>query len=323
MDISPRPPSFLVSDQEEESIGRRRSNGGGSPNPHKSLLRQQLEREESSFEPVRSEGNDPLGDHAELSEPQGIPTARNLRESDIINHAPYLTSPYASNYGGVYGSLSSRINDSSLRQAGRLFREQQAGGVPEPDKEREPLLAKRVEREDGQIVEVIIGQSTLPQTVFNSVNVLIGIGLLSLPLALKYSGWLVGMGFLLFSAIATRYTAGLLATCLDIDDGLVTFADLAYVAYGPKARVATSILFFVELTAAAVALVVLFADSLDTLIPGWGLSVWKIVCGIVVTPLNFVPLRFLSFTSVLGIVSCFGSKFSYVEFLIMLKWRQL
>jgi vesicular inhibitory amino acid transporter len=59
------------------------------------------------------------------------------------------------------------------------------------DKEREPLLVQAVTTESGRVEHVIVGQSTLPQTVFNSVNVLIGIGLLSLPLGIRYSGWLV------------------------------------------------------------------------------------------------------------------------------------
>jgi vesicular inhibitory amino acid transporter len=64
-------------------------------------------------------------------------------------------------------------------------------GVVPADKEREPLLVKAVVTEEGKVEHVIVGQSTLPQTVFNSVNVLIGIGLLSLPLGLRYSGWYV------------------------------------------------------------------------------------------------------------------------------------
>ncbi|KAF7846448.1 hypothetical protein BT93_L4357 [Corymbia citriodora subsp. variegata] len=193
-----------------------------------------------------------------------------------------------------------------MRHAGRLFRQQQQQGVTEPDKEREPLLVKQIEEDDGNVINVVVGQSTLPQTIFNSVNVLIGVGLLALPLALKYSGWVIGLIFFVFAAVSTQYTAKLLAKCLDVDNSLITFADLAYVSFGPKARVATSILFSLELIATCVALVVLFADSLDALIPGLGLTEWKILCGVLLIPLAFMPLRLLSFTSILGIMSCFG-----------------
>jgi vesicular inhibitory amino acid transporter len=142
--------------------------------------------------------------------------------------------------------------------------------------------------------------------------VLIGVGLLSLPLGIKYAGWICGMSFLFLSALITAYTAKLLAKCLDVDASLITFADLAFITYGPKARVVTGILFMLELLAACVALVVLFADTLNILIPGVDVIQWKIVCGILLVPLNFVPLRLLSFSSILGIFSCFSSK-SVVE----------
>lgn len=182
-------------------------------------------------------------------------------------------------------------------------------GVTEPEQEREPLLVKQVE-EDGKIINVVVGQSTLPQTIFNSVNVLVGVGLLTLPLAFKYSGWVIGIVFLAFAALTTCYTAKVLAKCLDVDNSLITFADLAYVSFGNKARIAVSLLFSLELLAACVALVVLFADSMNDLIPGWGVIAWKVVCGIVLIPLVFMPLRLLSFTSILGVLSCFGSEYS-------------
>ncbi|KAL1616225.1 hypothetical protein SLS54_008518 [Diplodia seriata] len=226
------------------------------------------------------------------------------RDQSIFSIEPSLSSPFGSSYGTRYGSFRG-TNDAAIRQAARLFNEQQLKGTTQPDQDREPLLVKQVE-EDGHVINVVVGQSTLPQTVFNSVNVLIGIGLLSLPLALKYTGWVIGLLFFFFSAIATQYTAKLLAKCLDRDNSLITFADLAYVSFGHRARVAVTILFTIELLAACVALVVLFADSLDALVPGLGLLGWKIVCGIILVPLNFLPLRLLSFTSVLGILCCLG-----------------
>ena len=96
---------------------------------------------------------------------------------------------------------------------------------------------------------------------------------------------------------------------MDVDAGLITFADLAYVSYGQKARIATSVLFTLELLAACVALIVLFADTLDLLIPGVGVTEWKILCGLLLIPLNFAPLRLLSFSSVIGIFSCFSSTY--------------
>lgn len=230
-----------------------------------------------------------------------------VHDDNVFSIEPSLTSAFGGSYGTAWGSLGSRVNEPAMRHAGRMFREQQLRGVNAPDQERQPLLVKKVEEPDGRVVNVVVGQSTLPQTIFNSVNVLIGVGLLALPLSLQYSGLIPGLIFFFFAAGCTMYTAKLLAKCLDVDSSLITFADLAYVSFGHGARIATSILFSLELLATCVALVVLFADSLDALTHGtWGLTEWKVVCGIILVPLSFLPLRLLSVTSILGIVSCFG-----------------
>ena len=304
-EIPTRKPSFVLSAEDEETPPPARQ--PPSTAQSKSLLREQLQREGSSREAILDDDSaQPKHDEA-ATPPRDIVSS--TPQGSVLDRAPYLASPFSSSHGGIYGSLASRVNSSSMRHAGDLYREQQEQGRQEPDKEQEPLLVKYVEQKDGHKVPVVIGQSTLPQTVFNSVNVLVGVGLLSLPLGLMYSGWLFGMLFLFFAAITTRYTAGVLAKCLDVNPVLIGFADLAYQAFGRNARIATGIIFTVELLATCVALVVLFADSLDDLIPGWGLVAWKIFCGVILAPLSFVPLRYLSFTSVLGIISCFGSKF--------------
>ncbi|KAI4095361.1 MAG: hypothetical protein LQ344_001659 [Seirophora lacunosa] len=300
-ELPPRRSAFTVSaEDDEEGIGTRRSDP--SPTEHRSLLRQQLERQESSSQaliddvPSKSTG---VPKHARAD-------SSDARGSDVVDRAPYLASQYASSNGGLYGSLASRVNESSLQHAGKLFDEQQLRGVGEPDKEDDPLLIRRVEHEDGKIVEEIVGRSTLPQTILNSVNVLVGVGILSLPLAMRYSGWVFGMLSLLSAALSTRYTARILAKCLNRYPLITHFSELGSAAFGIKTRITVEMLITFELAAACVALVVLFADSLDALIPGWGIVEWKVVCGIVILPLNFVPLRYLSITSVFGVMCSMG-----------------
>lgn len=303
---SRRPTLFvLATGDEEERIGARRSEP--SPTEQRSLLRQQLERQESTSQAVISETASTTAE-APTSKQAPVRSYDVGGTGDVLDRAPYLASPYASSYGGLYGSLSSRVNESSLQHAGKLFDEQQLAGAGEPDKEDEPLLIRRVEQEDGKFIEEVVGRSTLPQTVLNSVNVLIGVGMLSLPLALRYSGWVFGVLFLLLAALATRYTAGLLAKCLNRFPRMTHFSELGYTAFGMKMWIAMEILITLELGAANIALVVLFADSLNALLPVWGVVAWKIVCGAVVLPLNFLPMRFLSITSVLGVLCALGSR---------------
>lgn len=310
-EITPVRPSFRVETDEDDTASDFPRTGLGSPAPpdERSALRRALQ-----------DGDRRASDNAVVDEEHGATEETSLlpnavtraRGESIFNIEPSLSSPFGGSYGTGYGSLSARVNESSMRHAGRLFTDQQLKGVTEPEQEREPLLVKQIE-EDGHIINVVVGQSTLPQTIFNSVNVLVGVGLLTLPLALKYSGWLIGMIFLAWSAVVTGYTAKLLAKCLDVDSSLITFADLAFVSFGNKARIAVSILFSLELLAACVALVVLFADSMNALIPGWDTLFWKMVCGVILIPLSFLPLRFLSFTSILGVMSCFGSTYPHSQ----------
>ncbi|KAK6541744.1 hypothetical protein TWF694_007533 [Orbilia ellipsospora] len=211
----------------------------------------------------------------------------------------------AMNYGTSPGS---RLNDASLRHAGHLFISRQ--GSLASRMEAEPLLVRKesITDETGKtiVVNVAVGQSTIYQTIFNSINTLVGIGLLSLPLGFRLSGWVIGVGFLCFSMLSTLYTAGIIATCMESNPVLITYGDLAWAAWGRKGRIIISIIFFLELLAACVALVILFADSLHDLIPDVSVLTWKLFCGLVLTPLCFLPLRLLSVTSILGIFCTFS-----------------
>jgi vesicular inhibitory amino acid transporter len=321
LEVTPNRPSFVLSaDDDAEPGPYARTDLEGAPQDRTSLIRAQLDSsshtDEGAIEDTEDENTAetprPLN-RAEVdkyrlgSELGSVRSRASMRGSQsIFAIEPHLATPLVGSYGTSYGTLRSTLSENSMIHAGQLWRQQQATGASKPDMEREPLLVKEVEQ-DGKIVLVIEGQSTLPQTVFNSTNVLIGVGLLSLPLGIKYSGWVCGMVFLLFSAVATSYTAKLLAKCMDVDSTLLTFADLAFISYGRKAQIATSILFMLELLAACVALIILFADTLDLILPGIGVNQWKVLCGLLLIPLTFAPLRLLSFSSVLGIVSCFGS----------------
>jgi len=87
---------------------------------------------------------------------------------------------------------------------------------PEPCDAFESLKVQQVEN----------FHSMIPQTMKRK-RLIQGRGLLSLPLGPKYCGWLLGMIFLILAAIGTRYTAGLLAKCLDVDHSLISFSDIA------------------------------------------------------------------------------------------------
>ena len=307
-EIPQRKPSFIVSEgDEEESLGSKRSGEYPSKAEARSLLRQQFSGAGSAEEAVTDDDDGPSTQNPHSESLLSIPNEQQ-QERGRTNHAvrsSLASSPFDSNYGGIYGSLPTRRGESFVRSSIGRGNEAQIEGKP-PIGEEDPLVIKTIEERDGKKVQIIVGQSTLPQTVFNSVNIMIGIGLLSLPLALKQAGFLIGMVFLLLAAAVTRYTAKLLTKCLDLDTALVSFSDIAWKAYGLKARIAIGLLFTMELSGACIALVILFGDTLDALVPGYGTVTWKILAGLILVPLNMIPLRYLSVTSILGILCNLG-----------------
>ncbi|KXS21832.1 hypothetical protein M427DRAFT_93117 [Gonapodya prolifera JEL478] len=148
------------------------------------------------------------------------------------------------------------------------------------------------------------GKSTFGQSVFNSSNVLMGIGLLSLPFALKLSGWVLGIGQLLLYSASTNYTARILARCLDYDPKMATYADVGEAAFGIRGRIFISVLFILELLTACISLVILVADSLVALFP-WMVLEWVKVCTfMMVFPLTLGKgLGWLAGGSVVGVLA--------------------
>ncbi|GAA5844839.1 hypothetical protein JCM11251_007343 [Rhodosporidiobolus azoricus] len=147
------------------------------------------------------------------------------------------------------------------------------------------------------------GESSWGQTLFNTINVLIGVGLLADPLAFADSGWVLGVALLLFCSFVTFYTALLLARLMRLHPSSHTYADVLIRAYGPWTRSLIYFLFVLELSTFSVAAVELFADSMASLYPKIGVVVFKVVAFGILLPTTFLPLRLLSLTSLLGILS--------------------
>ncbi len=330
-EVIPRRPSIVYNDAtedgaDEEGIYYGRSPVEATPTVRSGLLSQHLEGTTPTGAPSASHGPDnndgsPREDFrtregklldAEMA--AGALPAESLSSRSSIFAAPHLSSPsvigsYGSYRSSQYGTMSSGVLRPRASVLHHRRRSSTAAAVHEDPAfgEENPILVKEVKQGD-KVVLTVDGQSTLPQSTFNAINAIIGVGMLSLPLAFRLSGWVLGVGILTLTAAVTAHTANLLARCMRRDATLITYSDLAYVSFGPRARVVVSALFTLELLAACVALVILFADSLDLLFPSVGdATTWKCVCAALVLVLNMLPLRWLSYTSVVGIFSTFCS----------------
>ncbi|OIW13257.1 hypothetical protein TanjilG_14190 [Lupinus angustifolius] len=106
-------------------------------------------------------------------------------------------------------------------------------------------------------------QCTFGQAVLNGINALCGIGILSIPYAVKEGGW-VGIGLLLIFAIFSFYTGLLLRYCLDSEPGLETYPDIGQAAFGTVGRVIISV--------SCIDYLILESDNLSSLFPDAHLS---------------------------------------------------
>jgi solute carrier family 32 (vesicular inhibitory amino acid transporter) len=151
-----------------------------------------------------------------------------------------------------------------------------------------------------------LGRSTVPMTIFNWTNMLVGVGTLSLALGFHRCGWIIGLILLTLPVLVTTYTANLLVKCLKADRATFTYGDIACLAYGSLGRHFIEMIFASELVGANAALFILFADSFGALAPVLPLRTYKVIIAIGMVPLNFAQFKALSVTSVVGIFCFIG-----------------
>ncbi|EJD04149.1 uncharacterized protein FOMMEDRAFT_82137 [Fomitiporia mediterranea MF3/22] len=150
---------------------------------------------------------------------------------------------------------------------------------------------------------IVSGKSTFGQTLFNSIAILLGFGMLAEPLAFAYAGWIGGTILIIFYGTITCYTAKILARIMADDPQIRTYADIGNKAFGQRSRLLTSSLFCLELFTVGVVLVTLFGDSLHSILPIYSSGTYKIMGLAVLIPSVFCPLSLLSYASILGILS--------------------
>ncbi|WVW82950.1 hypothetical protein I302_104965 [Kwoniella bestiolae CBS 10118] len=172
------------------------------------------------------------------------------------------------------------------------------------DQDQDQDQEAQAAQEQGEEVEVYEpGKASFSQTLLNVLGDLIGTGLLACPVAVAYAGWVLGPIFLCMVCAVTLWTLKILIRIIEKDRRMRNFADVARYGLGERAERWITGIFVGDCCIWLIALIVLFSDTMEAVLPVFTSNQWKLVGAAVIIPLNFVPLRYLSYTSFLGVLS--------------------
>lgn len=187
------------------------------------------------------------------------------------------------------------------------------------DQHRGSLTAPLIAKQGPPKLEVIEGNyrggfgggdGSFFKTFFNGLNALSGVGILSIPYALAFGGWL---SLLLLLAIACSgfYASLLIKWSMDVDPIIRTYPDIAGRAFGNIGRNVASILMYTELYMVVTGFLILEGDNLHNLFPYMELTIGGLTIGgresfIMIVALVILPSVWVDSLSLLSYVSASG-----------------
>jgi len=209
------------------------------------------------------------------------------------------------------------------RQIRQVTVQSSAGALSSwPENSGVPGSSSRIDGSDGantsgQTASSSAGNVSFVQAVSNLMNILLGVGLLSLPAALTKSGW-IGLAFIPMIALVTCYTGQALVECSTTvaaarqqqGDQNVSAADIGYeqvakAAFGSWGKACVSATIYAELFGICSLFFVIMGDNLHHLLAstfGRTPAFYMLVAAGAMIPTVWLPdLKALSYLGFLGV----------------------
>ncbi|XP_021768861.1 amino acid transporter AVT1I-like [Chenopodium quinoa] len=154
------------------------------------------------------------------------------------------------------------------------------------------------------------GNTSFFKTLFNGLNAIIGVGLLSMPYALASGGWL-SLILLLAISGAAGYAGVLTKRCMDANPKIKTYADIGEAAFGKLGKTIVSIVLYVDLYLVLTGYLILEGDNLHNLFPNMNIHMKGISIGgkqsfVIIIAVALLPTVWLDNLSILAYISATG-----------------